>query len=68
MIGRRFRDEIIKLVAVPYSATIGDNFMLIDDHRPHRANLNVTFFSLKESHEEMTSVFSGHELNIVCFG
>ena len=40
--GRRFRDEILKPVVVPYSAAIGDNFMLIDDNcRLHPANLDL---------------------------
>ncbi|GFW04447.1 transposable element Tcb2 transposase [Trichonephila clavipes] len=37
---RRYRDEILRTIVVPYAAAIGDDFILIDDNsRPHRANL-----------------------------
>ncbi|GFV27451.1 transposable element Tcb2 transposase [Trichonephila clavipes] len=37
---RRYRDEIIRPIVVPYAAAIGDDFFLMDDNcRPHRANL-----------------------------
>ncbi|GFX81526.1 transposable element Tcb2 transposase [Trichonephila clavipes] len=37
---RRYRDEILKPIVVPYAAAIGDDFILMDDNcRPHRANL-----------------------------
>ncbi|GFT77467.1 transposable element Tcb2 transposase [Trichonephila clavipes] len=37
---RRYRDEILRPIVVPYAAAIGDNFILIDDNsRPHRAIL-----------------------------
>ncbi|GFW98889.1 transposable element Tcb2 transposase [Trichonephila clavipes] len=37
---RRYRDEILRPIAVPYAAAIGDDFILMDDNcRPHRANL-----------------------------
>ncbi|GFW19303.1 transposable element Tcb2 transposase [Trichonephila clavipes] len=37
---RRFRDEILRPIVVPYAAAIGDDFILMDDNiRPHRANL-----------------------------
>ncbi|GFY20110.1 transposable element Tcb2 transposase [Trichonephila clavipes] len=37
---RRYRDEILRPIVVPYAATIGDDFILMDDNsRPHRANL-----------------------------
>ncbi|GFV96441.1 transposable element Tcb2 transposase [Trichonephila clavipes] len=37
---RRYRDEILKPIVVPYVAAIGDDFILMDDNsRPHRANL-----------------------------
>ncbi|GFV04582.1 transposable element Tcb2 transposase [Trichonephila clavipes] len=37
---RRYRDEIIRPIVVPYAAAIGDDFILMDDNsRPHRANL-----------------------------
>ncbi|GFX52035.1 transposable element Tcb2 transposase [Trichonephila clavipes] len=41
---RRFRDEILRPIAVPYAAAIGDDFILMDDNcRPHRANLVEDF-------------------------
>ncbi|GFY23730.1 transposable element Tcb1 transposase [Trichonephila clavipes] len=41
---RRYRDEILRPIVVPYAAAIGDNFILIDDNcRPHRANLVEDF-------------------------
>ncbi|GFU39678.1 transposable element Tcb2 transposase [Trichonephila clavipes] len=37
---RRYRDEILRPIVVPYAAVIGDDFILMDDNsRPHRANL-----------------------------
>ncbi|GFW70937.1 transposable element Tcb2 transposase [Trichonephila clavipes] len=37
---RRYRDEILRPVVVPYAAAIGYDFILMDDNcRPHRANL-----------------------------
>ncbi|GFW07746.1 transposable element Tcb2 transposase [Trichonephila clavipes] len=36
---RRYRDEILRPIVVPYAAAIGDDFILMDDNsRPHRAN------------------------------
>ncbi|GFW81815.1 transposable element Tcb2 transposase [Trichonephila clavipes] len=35
---RRYRDEILRPIVVPYAAAIGDDFILMDDNcRPHRA-------------------------------
>ncbi|GFY36018.1 transposable element Tcb2 transposase [Trichonephila clavipes] len=37
---RRYRDEILRHIVVPYAAAIGDDFILMDDNsRPHRAIL-----------------------------
>ncbi|GFT92778.1 transposable element Tcb1 transposase [Trichonephila clavipes] len=37
---RRYRDEILRPIVVPYAAAIGDDFILMDDNsRPHRSNL-----------------------------
>ncbi|GFX45261.1 transposable element Tcb2 transposase [Trichonephila clavipes] len=37
---RRYRDEILRHIVVPYAAAIRDYFILMDDNsRPHRANL-----------------------------
>ncbi|GFU22664.1 transposable element Tcb2 transposase [Trichonephila clavipes] len=36
---RRYRDEILRPIVVPYTASIGDDFILLGDNcRPHRAN------------------------------
>ncbi|GFV57898.1 transposable element Tcb2 transposase [Trichonephila clavipes] len=41
---RRYRDEILRLIVVPYAAAIGDDFILMDNNcRPHRANLVENF-------------------------
>ncbi|GFW29828.1 transposable element Tcb2 transposase [Trichonephila clavipes] len=41
---RRYRDEILRHIVVPYAAAIGDDFILMDDNcRPHRANLVEEF-------------------------
>ncbi|GFV90533.1 transposable element Tcb2 transposase [Trichonephila clavipes] len=41
---RRYRDEIIRPIVVPYAAAIGDDFILMDDNcRTHRANLVEDF-------------------------
>ncbi|GFT64011.1 transposable element Tcb2 transposase [Trichonephila clavipes] len=37
---RRYRDDILRPIEVPYATAIGDDFILLDDNsRPHRANL-----------------------------
>ncbi|GFW59379.1 transposable element Tcb2 transposase [Trichonephila clavipes] len=42
---RRYRNEILRPIVVPYAAAIGDDFILMDDYcRPHRANLVEDFF------------------------
>ncbi|GFX07747.1 transposable element Tcb2 transposase [Trichonephila clavipes] len=41
---RRYRDEILRPIVVPYAAAIGHDFLLIEDNcRPHRANLVEDF-------------------------
>ncbi|GFY36476.1 transposable element Tcb2 transposase [Trichonephila clavipes] len=41
---RRYRNEILGPIVVPYAAAIGDDFILMDDNcRPHRANLVEDF-------------------------
>ncbi|GFX03861.1 transposable element Tcb2 transposase [Trichonephila clavipes] len=43
---RRYRDESLRPIVVPYSLAIGDDFILMDDNRsppPHRANLMEDF-------------------------
>ncbi|GFV80631.1 transposable element Tcb2 transposase [Trichonephila clavipes] len=42
---RRYSDEILRPIVVPYAAAIGGDFILMDDNcRPHRANLVKVFF------------------------
>ncbi|GFX96687.1 transposable element Tcb2 transposase [Trichonephila clavipes] len=37
---RRYRDETLRPILVPYAAAIGDDLILMDDnYRPHRGNL-----------------------------
>ncbi|GFU94797.1 transposable element Tcb2 transposase [Trichonephila clavipes] len=44
LIARRYRDEILRPIVVPYAVAIGDDFSLMDDNcRPHRANLVEDF-------------------------
>ncbi|GFW70766.1 transposable element Tcb2 transposase [Trichonephila clavipes] len=41
---RRYREEILRSIAVPYAAAIGDDFILMDDNcRQHCANLAEDF-------------------------
>ncbi|GFV46021.1 transposable element Tcb2 transposase [Trichonephila clavipes] len=41
---RRYRDEFLRSIIVPYAAAIGLDFILMDDNcRPHRANLVENF-------------------------
>ncbi|GFV58829.1 transposable element Tcb2 transposase [Trichonephila clavipes] len=43
---RRYRDEILRPIVVPYAAAIGDDFILMHDNcRPHRANLVEDFLN-----------------------
>ncbi|GFW49177.1 transposable element Tcb2 transposase [Trichonephila clavipes] len=50
---RRYRDEILRPIVVPYAAAIGDDFILMDDIcRPHTVlNWWRFSFSRKESYE-----------------
>ncbi|GFX55982.1 transposable element Tcb2 transposase [Trichonephila clavipes] len=50
---RRYRDEILRPIVVPYAAAIGDDFILMDDNcRPHRAIL-VEDFLFEEGYVRM---------------
>ncbi|GFV10619.1 transposable element Tcb2 transposase [Trichonephila clavipes] len=50
---RRYRDEILRPIVVPYAAVIRDDFILMDDNwRPPRANL-VEDFLFDEGIERM---------------
>ncbi|GFX54748.1 transposable element Tcb2 transposase [Trichonephila clavipes] len=41
---RRYRDEILRPIVVPYAAAIGDDLILMDDNcRPHHPNLVEDF-------------------------
>ncbi|GFV82992.1 transposable element Tcb2 transposase [Trichonephila clavipes] len=43
---RRYTDEILRPIVVPYAAAFGDDFILMDDNcRPHHANLVEDFLS-----------------------
>ncbi|GFW60078.1 transposable element Tcb1 transposase [Trichonephila clavipes] len=45
---RRYRDEILRPIVVPYAAAIGDDFILMDDNcRSHRANLVEDFLFME---------------------
>ncbi|GFW97145.1 transposable element Tcb2 transposase [Trichonephila clavipes] len=50
---RRYRDEILRPIVVPYAAAIGDDFILMDDNC--RSHIVITWwrisFSRKESYE-----------------
>ena len=47
--GRRYKDKILRHIAVPYVSSIGDGFILIvDNYRPHRANLMNDIFLVEE--------------------
>ncbi|GFV06886.1 transposable element Tcb2 transposase [Trichonephila clavipes] len=42
---RRYRDDILRPIVVPYAAAIGEDFILMDDNcRPHRANVVEDYF------------------------
>ncbi|GFV20851.1 transposable element Tcb2 transposase [Trichonephila clavipes] len=46
---RRYRDEILRPIVVPYAVAIGDDFILMDDKcGPHRDNLVEDFLFEEE--------------------
>ncbi|GFV86326.1 transposable element Tcb2 transposase [Trichonephila clavipes] len=60
---RRYRDEILRPIVVPYAAAIGDDFILMDDNcRPHRANL-VENFLFEEGIVRMEQPASSPDMN-----
>ncbi|GFW21524.1 transposable element Tcb2 transposase [Trichonephila clavipes] len=60
---RRYRDEILRPIVVPYAAAIGDDFILMDDNcRPHRANL-VEDFLFEEGIVRMERPACSPEMN-----
>ncbi|GFV28658.1 transposable element Tcb1 transposase [Trichonephila clavipes] len=61
---RRYRDEILRPIVVPYvAAAIGDDFILMDDNcRPHRANL-VEDFLFKERIVQMEWPMCSPDMN-----
>ncbi|GFW96782.1 transposable element Tcb2 transposase [Trichonephila clavipes] len=62
---RRYRDEILRPIVVPYAAAIGDDFILMDDNcRPHHANLVEDL----NRTNGMASMFSKYESNRACLG
>ncbi|GFU57657.1 transposable element Tcb2 transposase [Trichonephila clavipes] len=60
---RRYSDEIVRPIVVPYAAAIGDNFILMDDNCwPHRANL-VEDFLFEEGIVRMEWPASSPDMN-----
>ncbi|GFX13461.1 transposable element Tcb2 transposase [Trichonephila clavipes] len=60
---RRYSDEILRPIVVPYAAAIGDDFILMDDNcRPHRANL-VEDFLFEEGIVRMEWPVSSPDMN-----
>ncbi|GFW19627.1 transposable element Tcb1 transposase [Trichonephila clavipes] len=60
---RRYSDEILRPIVVPYAAAIGDDFILMDDNcRPHRANL-VEDFLFEEGIVRMEWPASSPDMN-----
>ncbi|GFW44213.1 transposable element Tcb2 transposase [Trichonephila clavipes] len=60
---RRYRNEILRPIVVPYAAAIGDDFILMDDTcRPHRANL-VEDFLLEEGIVRMEWLMCSPDMN-----
>ncbi|GFX69790.1 transposable element Tcb2 transposase [Trichonephila clavipes] len=60
---RRYSDEILRPIVVPYTAAIGDDLILIDDNcRPHRANL-VEDFLFEEGIVRMEWPASSPDMN-----
>ncbi|GFT77816.1 transposable element Tcb2 transposase [Trichonephila clavipes] len=62
---RRYRDEILRPIVVPYAAAIGDAFIVMDDNcRPPRGNLvEDILFEERNRMNGMASEFSRHESN-----
>ncbi|GFW40847.1 transposable element Tcb2 transposase [Trichonephila clavipes] len=51
---RRYRDEILRPIVVPYAAAIGDDFILMDNNcGPHRANLVEDFLFVEGIEDEL---------------
>ncbi|GFV76625.1 transposable element Tcb2 transposase [Trichonephila clavipes] len=51
---RRYRDEILRPIVVPYAAAIGDDFILLDDNgEPHRAKLVENFLFMERIEDEL---------------
>ncbi|GFU74381.1 transposable element Tcb2 transposase [Trichonephila clavipes] len=62
---RRYIDEILKPIVVPYAAAIGDDFILMYDNcRPHRANL-VEDFLFEEEIVRMEWPASSPDMNSI---
>ncbi|GFW38498.1 transposable element Tcb2 transposase [Trichonephila clavipes] len=62
---RRYRDEILRPIVVPYAAAIGDDFILMDDNcMPHRANL-VEDFLFKEGIVRMEWPACSPDMNLI---
>ncbi|GFW34381.1 transposable element Tcb2 transposase [Trichonephila clavipes] len=62
---RRYRDEILRPIVVPYAAAIRDDFILMDDNcRPHRANL-VEDFLFEEGIVRMEWPVCSPDMNLI---
>ncbi|GFX59088.1 transposable element Tcb2 transposase [Trichonephila clavipes] len=62
---RRYRDEILRPIVVPYAAAIGDDFILMDDNcRLHRANL-VEDFLFEEGIVRMEWPACSSDMNLI---
>ncbi|GFX97189.1 transposable element Tcb2 transposase [Trichonephila clavipes] len=62
---RKYRDEILRPIAVPYAAAIGDDFLLMDDNcRPNRPNL-VEDFLYEERIEQMEWPACSPDMNLI---
>ncbi|GFU92685.1 transposable element Tcb1 transposase [Trichonephila clavipes] len=60
---RRYSDEILRHIVVPYAAAIGDDFILMDDNcKSHRANL-VEDFLFEERIVRMELPASSPDMN-----
>ncbi|GFW45590.1 transposable element Tcb2 transposase [Trichonephila clavipes] len=61
---RRYRDEILRPIVVPYAAAIGDDFILMGDNcRPHRANLVEDFLFEEGIEDELLSANHPYKLS-----
>nr|GBN03306.1 hypothetical protein AVEN_258554-1 [Araneus ventricosus]GBN03336.1 hypothetical protein AVEN_110263-1 [Araneus ventricosus]GBN03345.1 hypothetical protein AVEN_137711-1 [Araneus ventricosus] len=67
---QRYRDEILRPIVVPYAASFGDEFILMDDNaRQHRARLSGQFsFRRRNPSNGLARKFPRHEHIRTCLG